>query len=115
MPATRARGAAAIVDAAAAPPSRKVRRVGIFQKTGWVQAYFLRGSSFTFENTAVSSVVATCDDTPKPTYAGFLIRTYSIGPSAFSSPPGLPAYIVKLLPSRTRRRRAGPSRLMRVV
>src|ERR1017187_4101308 len=44
--------------------------------------YFVpAASSFTLEKTAVSTVVATCEQTPKPTYTGSFSPTYSTGPT----------------------------------
>src|ERR1019366_2476577 len=72
--------------------------------------YFVPAApSLTLEKTAVSTVVATCEQTPKPTYTGSFRPTYSTGPTGFSSSLALPANMVKRLPCLTRRRRAGPS------
>src|SRR5580658_4070181 len=39
----------------------------VVQHAWGARSYFFSGSIFTLENTAVSSAVATCDETPNPT------------------------------------------------
>src|ERR1035441_9074533 len=51
-------------------------------------------SSFTLEKIAVSTVVAACEQTPRPTYTGSFSPTYSTGPAGFNSPSAFPANIV---------------------